>query len=77
MVDIVVNDLAYPGAGASVDYSTFGSPFNNKQFFHPFCFISNYDNQTDVEDVGFYAPVHMNVRLTKVLSAGLVTIPWL
>jgi alpha-amylase len=39
----------YAGAGNSVDYSVF-KPFNSQTYFHPLCFISNYDNQTNVED---------------------------
>ncbi|KZT66206.1 glycoside hydrolase family 13 protein [Daedalea quercina L-15889] len=63
MVDVVVNHMAAPllypsnaSAGASnssasppaVDYSAF-TPFNNASSFHPFCWITDYANQTDVE----------------------------
>ncbi|PKX92761.1 alpha-amylase [Aspergillus novofumigatus IBT 16806] len=49
MVDVVANHMGYAGAGNSVDYSLF-SPFNSQTYFHPLCFISNYDNQTNVEN---------------------------
>jgi len=48
MVDIVVNHFAFSGNHANVDYSQY-SPFNSQSDFHNFCFISNFDNQTDVE----------------------------
>jgi alpha-amylase len=32
-----------------VDYSVF-NPFNSQDYFHSFCLIENYDNQTQVED---------------------------
>lgn len=39
----------YAGAGTSVDYSVF-DPFDSSSYFHSYCLISNYDNQTNVED---------------------------
>jgi alpha-amylase len=50
MVDIVVNHFAFSGNHANVDYSQY-TPFNTQSDFHNFCFISNFDNQTDVEQV--------------------------
>ena len=32
-----------------MDYSVF-NPFSSSSYFHPYCLISNYDNQTNVED---------------------------
>lgn len=32
-----------------MDYSVF-NPFNSQDYFHSFCLIENYDNQTQVED---------------------------
>ncbi|KAJ9376289.1 CAZyme family GH13 [Paecilomyces variotii] len=49
MIDVVANHMGYAGSGDSVDYSIF-EPFNNQEYFHPYCEISNYNNQTDVED---------------------------
>ncbi|EED21030.1 alpha-amylase, putative [Talaromyces stipitatus ATCC 10500] len=49
MVDIVVNNMAYDGPGTSVDYSIF-NPFPSESYYHPYCLITNYNNQTDVED---------------------------
>ncbi|CAK7228807.1 hypothetical protein SBRCBS47491_007032 [Sporothrix bragantina] len=49
MVDVVANHMGYDGAGTSVDYSVF-TPFNSASYFHSYCEITNYDNQTNVED---------------------------
>jgi alpha-amylase len=48
MVDIVVNHFASPGPVNLTNYSLF-NPFNDASFYHPFCEISNYDNQDMVE----------------------------
>jgi alpha-amylase len=32
-----------------VDYGVF-NPFNNQMYFHPYCPITDYNNQTNVED---------------------------
>lgn len=32
-----------------MDYSVF-APFSSSSYFHPYCLISNYNNQTNVED---------------------------
>ncbi|KAJ5937057.1 hypothetical protein N7466_003507 [Penicillium verhagenii] len=49
MVDVVANDMGYDGIGSDVDYSVF-NPFDSSSYFHSYCLISNYDNQTNVED---------------------------
>ena len=49
MVDIVVNHLGWNGSENSVVYSDF-YPFNQVSYYHPYCAITNYDNQTNVED---------------------------
>ncbi|KAJ5588004.1 uncharacterized protein N7459_003769 [Penicillium hispanicum] len=49
MVDVVANHLGYDGAGDTVNYSVF-NPFDSSSYFHSYCSISNYDNQTNVED---------------------------
>ena len=48
MVDIVVNHFAWPGAANAVDYSTY-NPFNNAEYFHPYCPI-DYNNATSLKD---------------------------
>lgn len=35
--------------GTNVDYSIF-NPFPSQSYYHPYCLISNYDNQTNVVD---------------------------
>jgi alpha-amylase len=49
MVDTIVNDFAWNGAGKSVDYSVF-NPFNKQEYFHNFCLIQNYSNPTDATE---------------------------
>ncbi|KAJ6089276.1 hypothetical protein N7467_004492 [Penicillium canescens] len=49
MVDVVANHMGYAGSGNSVDYSVF-NPFSSSSYFHSYCLISNYDNQSNVED---------------------------
>lgn len=39
----------YNGPGSSTDYSTF-NPFNSASYFHSYCQISNYNDQTQVEN---------------------------
>jgi alpha-amylase len=46
MFDVVVNHMA--ATSLPPNYSTL-SPYNNQSDFHPFCFITDYGNQTDVE----------------------------
>ncbi|KAF2672970.1 alpha-amylase [Microthyrium microscopicum] len=48
MVDIVVNHFAWPGPANEVVYSKFAT-FDSASFFHPYCIVSDYDNQTMVE----------------------------
>lgn len=49
MVDTVVNNMAYITNGSDpstdVNYSIF-DPFNNEDYFHPYCKITNYENYT-------------------------------
>ncbi len=46
MVDVVVNHMASPTDPPN--YLTY-QPFSSPSFFHPECFISDYNNQTNVE----------------------------
>jgi alpha-amylase len=48
MVDVVVNHFASPGPTNLTKYSRY-QPFNSASFFHPFCEITNYDDQMLVE----------------------------
>jgi len=43
MVDVVANHM---GIGAYSDFT----PFNNERYFHPYCVISDFNNQDNVED---------------------------
>ncbi|KAF1817461.1 alpha-amylase [Eremomyces bilateralis CBS 781.70] len=49
MVDILMNNLAWPGPGSSVDYAQFPAPFNQKSSFHTYCPITNYTDPTDYQ----------------------------
>ena len=44
MVDVVVNHFV----NTSTSYASF-NPFNQPSYFHPYCLITDYNNQTDVE----------------------------
>lgn len=46
MFDVVVNHMA--ATSLPPDYSGF-SPYSSQSDFHNFCFITDYNNQTDVE----------------------------
>ena len=48
MVDVVANHNGWNGNAASVNYSVF-YPFNDEKYYHSFCPIDNYSNQTEVE----------------------------
>ncbi|KAJ5494840.1 Glycoside hydrolase superfamily [Penicillium fimorum] len=49
MVDVVANHMGYAGAGNNVDYSVF-NPFNSASYFHSYCEISDYNDQSNVEN---------------------------
>ncbi|KAJ5772754.1 hypothetical protein N7457_007650 [Penicillium paradoxum] len=49
MVDVVANHMGYAGSGNSVDYSVF-TPFDSSSYFHSYCLISNYNDQSNVEN---------------------------
>jgi alpha-amylase len=50
MVDVVANNYAYAGPGQDTVYSDF-VPFNKEEYFHPFCYISNYSDTANAQDV--------------------------
>ncbi|KGO56903.1 Alpha-amylase, fungi [Penicillium expansum] len=45
MVDVVANHMGYDGAGADVDYTKF-NPFNDAKYFHSYCPITDYSDDT-------------------------------
>ncbi|KAI9702084.1 MAG: hypothetical protein M1836_001428 [Candelina mexicana] len=49
MVDVVVNHFGYNGAGDTVNYTQL-HPFDKQEYYHPYCLISDYSNQDNVED---------------------------
>ncbi|KAJ6072642.1 hypothetical protein N7467_010727 [Penicillium canescens] len=49
MVDVVANHMGYDGSGDSVNYAVF-DPFNEKKYFHSYCEVNDYSNQTNVQD---------------------------
>ncbi|GAB1213129.1 hypothetical protein ATERTT37_002278 [Aspergillus terreus] len=49
MLDVVANHMGYNGPGSSTDFTTF-NPFNSASYFHSYCQISNYNDQTQVEN---------------------------
>ena len=50
MVDVVANHFGANGPATAIDYTQF-NPFNNESYFHPICFITDYNNQTEAEIV--------------------------
>ena len=48
MVDIVVNHNGWIGAENTVDYSSF-HPFDEQSYYHSYCPITDYNNQTQKE----------------------------
>jgi alpha-amylase len=48
MVDIVVNHFGSAGPANITNYSRL-NPFNNASFYHPYCEITDYDDQDMVE----------------------------
>jgi alpha-amylase len=50
MIDVVANNYAYAGPGQETVYSDY-VPFNKEEYFHPFCYISNYNNDTNAQTV--------------------------
>ncbi|EAU35425.1 hypothetical protein ATEG_03623 [Aspergillus terreus NIH2624] len=50
MMDTVINNMAYMTRGqdpaTAIDYSVF-TPFNNADYFHPYCKITDWNNFTD------------------------------
>ncbi|KAJ6015835.1 alpha-amylase [Penicillium herquei] len=52
MMDTVINNMAYMTNGSnpatSIDYSVF-TPFNNEDYFHPYCPILNWNNYTEAQ----------------------------
>lgn len=49
MIDIVANNFASVGPGASVDYTQY-KPFNDKKYFHAYCPITNYTDPKDYQE---------------------------
>ncbi|KAI9641612.1 hypothetical protein NHQ30_009465 [Ciborinia camelliae] len=48
MIDAVVNDMANAGKGSQTDYSKL-VPFNKEEYYHPFCYITDYSNATNFQ----------------------------
>ncbi|QDS74424.1 hypothetical protein FKW77_006028 [Venturia effusa] len=48
MVDVIVNHFVTPGPASMTKFSDF-HPFNDRSFFHPFCDITDYEDQDIVE----------------------------
>jgi alpha-amylase len=53
MMDTVINNMAYITNGSNpathIDYSTF-TPFNNSDYFHPYCKITDWTNYTNAQN---------------------------
>ncbi|KUI52905.1 Alpha-amylase 2 [Cytospora mali] len=56
LVDVVVNDMAQAFNNTippPVDYSLL-NPFNNKDYYHPYCNVTEWDNATNYQDCWLY-----------------------
>lgn len=56
LVDVVVNNMAqaFPNTWPPpVDYSKF-NPFNDEDYFHPYCNVTDWDNSTDYQQCWLY-----------------------
>ncbi|CAI7606901.1 unnamed protein product [Penicillium bialowiezense] len=49
MVDVVANHMGYDGSHNNINYAEF-NPFNQKKYFHDYCQVNNYNDQSNVED---------------------------
>ncbi|OJJ48020.1 hypothetical protein ASPZODRAFT_131669 [Penicilliopsis zonata CBS 506.65] len=49
MLDVVPNHMGYAGDGDDVDYSVF-DPFDSSSYFHPYCLITDYNDEEMVQD---------------------------
>ncbi|WWC71571.1 uncharacterized protein I206_105529 [Kwoniella pini CBS 10737] len=49
MIDVVINHVAATSSSTFQPDSAYG-PFSDSSDYHPFCWISDYSNQTNVED---------------------------
>lgn len=59
MVDVVVNHFGYSGAGDTVNYTQL-HPFDKEEYYHPYCLISDYSKQDNVEDVSTQTKLSMS-----------------
>jgi alpha-amylase len=50
MVDVAPNHMASDDTAETVDYSPL-NPFNDESYFHSVCWITDWTNQSMVEDV--------------------------
>lgn len=52
MVDVVINDMGFATHGEDpatrIDYSIF-HPFNDQRYYHPWCNITDFDNDTEAQ----------------------------
>lgn len=69
MVDVVANHFGYNGNVDTIDYSTM-TPFNKQSDFHPVCWITDYTNQTQAEQVRFYYFFVVDIRRSSLNSVG-------
>ena len=80
MVDVVVNHFAWSGSAEETDYSTF-NPFNDSSYFHPICWVTDYTNQTNVEQCWLgndqYPLPDVDTTLDVVRSMWFSWVTWL
>ncbi|KAL8684243.1 MAG: hypothetical protein Q9224_006495, partial [Gallowayella concinna] len=69
MVDIVTNHFGLSGSATAVNYSSM-NPFDRQSDFHPLCFVSDYNEQSEVEKCWLgnqnYPLIDVNTELPSV-----------
>lgn len=50
MLDVVPNHMASDNTAETIDYGLL-NPFNEKSYFHSICWITDWNNQTEVDIV--------------------------
>ena len=70
MIDVVANNMAYAGASADVEFSSY-TPFNDKEYFHDICPITNYSDPHNAQQVCLYVQEIVSItHKTTVLASA-------
>lgn len=81
LVDVVANEMAYDIGDTNmtdstvIDYSEF-YPFDNSDYFHPYCPIVDWDNQTQLDDcwLGYTGVATPHLKNEDATVAGMLEV---